>query len=502
MYSGRDIILCIIFVGRSKMSSDPVSNSLYDDDNNTSEKSNESSLELSVEEKIIDPIYSSGSNIGLSENLHVAETSKTNPENSEEISVKTDSIKSLWSTFDVSKPNEKESNEIDSNEIVPKDANPFIYDGKVIRYNTERGVDNKTPVLFGSHRLTGTDDECGYRASHFVFDPKSGSLAAGYDINNSWARLANFSLISGVGNSAELDGSFISGSHNKTKLELLPEKQHKKDAYCAFPPSCAIIGGDHNSITNTSASHYSSVIIGSSHVKIGNCENVVILGMKNAPGQEAFENLSEATVSRNLYGIGHVHAGPFFPDGFIPPASALSVNGDAYIHGNINANNISQNSAYIAGTGATAGAELTILPNDGVNIVYANPVNGRIDIHLGNTGVTAGTDFASNRSITFKDTTLEAAAGSANDIYIWAPAGTRIESYLPDGGLTAADGGAYKLNTSGGSVTFSYAVLNIELGTLPTWVIQSQFEGNARLLGVGFSKAGEKMRVKLLEHKK
>lgn len=537
------------------MSSEQASNSIYGIDS-VGEFSESPIIETLIT-KESDALYSSGSSIELSGIQSEAEASNSVEEINQDQIAKTDSIKSLWSTPEGSHPHKYDDYEYEFKDeddlhncncnhgdckrehILPSNVSPFVDDGHVVRYNVERGVDYHTPFIIGSRKLVGKDNECGYHPSHLVFDPKSGTLAVGYDVSNGWAKLPNFSLITGLGNSAELDASFISGSHNKIKLEMRLRSPtdvtaSKKDEYCLLPPSCAIIGGTHNSITNTSHGHYSAAIIASSGIEVEDCEETVILGMKLLHGQEPFKGHKESTFARNLYGLGKVHAGPLSSDS---DDEVLYVNGDAFINGNlgvtgninahsasfntINANNITQTNQYFEGISGSTGVDFSLSEGDGINVIYANPVGGDIRIEL---GPTAGYTFESNRSITIKDVTLEFAQGSSYNVYICVPTGVRIEHYgtgifnstmdpaltqsldLKAGGtggmygLTASENGTYVLNTSGGSVTFQY-VSPLIVGALPTWVIQSQLVGNPRLLqstGITFIAATNNARARLL----
>jgi hypothetical protein len=487
------------------MSQEHSSNSLYGIDSDLGVSENSGS-DVKKDSKT-GLIYSSGSDLLVTDYTSIDRPGRNTQDSNKDISARTESIITSWSASDDSGVKGKSTNKKNIKCLVPSNAAPFIFDGTAIRYNIDRGVDEDTPVIFGSRKLIGKDCKDGYKSSHMVFDPKTGTFAVGYDVANGWARLPYYSLISGVGNSGALDGSLISGSHNKIKFE--PKSSDKaKDISCPIPPSCTIIGGSHNTITNTNSHKLTSAIIASEKINVRDCENTVVIGMVNKPGQKPLEGFKEATITRNLYGIGSVHAGPLYSGGIIPPDSSLVVNGDGFVQnnlqvkGNIDAdtitankimtNNIIQKSLYVG-----KGSNATIVPGDGVNIVYANPVDGRVDIHLG-TG--DNTSFEPNRTIIFKDVTLEVSPGSTNDVLIWSTEGTRIETYLADGGLTASNGGAYKLNSSGGAVTFRYVTLDNKLGTLPTWVIESQFVGNPRLLGRSFPPADSNIRAKFFAH--
>ncbi|CAH6419995.1 Hypothetical protein HVR_LOCUS1051 [uncultured virus] len=511
-------------------------------------------------------LYSSGSSIDLSSGQSEAEANKSSNESDRSHLAKTESIKSLWSTSDASwgnfsahdeKSHKDEKHDEGHNsenckichdpKIIPNDVSPFAYDGRSVRYNVERGVEYRTPLILGSRKAVGNKGECGYHASHFIFDPASGTLAAGYDVDNGWVKLPNFSLITGIGNSANLDASFISGSHNKIKLENLSKLDANTDEYCLIPPSCAIVGGSHNTIANNSACQYSSTIVASHGITVQDSEATVVLGMKSNPGQGPFIGYNEATITRNLYSLGRSHVGPLLTS-TLPVGTVFSTNGDVYIGGNlsvtghinsesatfetvvagtasfqnISSSNIVQNSIYVegisGGTGQTGQTgitgitgpfvDITVTRGDGVNIVYANPAPGPIRIQL---GTTASSTFESNRQLIIKDVSLEFGPGSSHNVYVWVPAGIRIEYYTnsvtgstgPTYGMTASEGGIYILNTSGGSVTFRYVAPLIP-GALPTWIIENQLVGNSRLLvstGFRFIPANEGNRSLLLRRK-
>lgn len=548
--------------------------------NNPSSASQSGSISFSGIDTQPSGVYSSGANgssIDLSGISTEAEASDYSMETPYSVSIKTDSIKSLWSASDASMKSSK-----DHSCVLPNDASPFLFDGQVIRYNIRRGVDYRTPVLFGSRKLTGFDGESGYNPSHFVFDPKTGTLAAGYDVNNGWSKLPNFSLITGIGNSAALDASFISGSHNRIRLELLPGNQPNQNGpFCLIPPSCAIVGGSNNNITNTSACQYSSAIIGCHNVNVRNSEATVVLGMRGVTGDIPITGFSESTFTRNLFALGHINAGPYnneiFPIGtvFVSSGDALirgnlsvdknlNINSDLNIANNLNVehdlnvknniqagNNIdsqtvtstnlfSQNavfqnltvsggintptrSIYLEGTGGATSTYI-ISPSDNVDIVYANSINGQINIFLG-TG--DNVDFPDNHAITFKDVSLEFGSGSNYNILIFAPGagatgitgdtgttgGSGASGSLPllqasdvkieyynNGVLSSSSNAGYVLNTSGGAVTFDFARFTIP-GSSPTWVIKDQFIGNPRPTGLRFIPATEYAKSRLINHK-
>ena len=516
------------------MSSEHSSNSVYGTD--SIPEFLESSQPINLENNDTVELYSSSSSIDVTASQTEAEASKSEDEKNKSKLARTESIKSLWSTSDASLTNTHNKNEISSDDhttyhkskILPNEASPFIYDGRIITYNEGRGVQYKTPLVLGSRKLAGRKGECGYHATHLVFDPTSGSLAAGCDVDNGWTKLPNFSLITGIGNTAELDASFVSGSHNKIKLEMLPVSSNKTEKYCLIPPSCSIVGGSHNTIANTSACQHTSAIIGSHGVSIKDSETTVVLGMKSAPGQHPFHGFHESTITRNLYSLGHTHIGPLLSSD-LPKDTVLSANGDAYINGNlsvtghvnsesatfetifaatgsfqhISASNIDQYSIFVEGisgnTGIT-GSDIVITRGDGVNIVYANPAPGDIRIKLGSGD---NPTFESNRQLVVKDVSLEFGPGSSHNVYVWVPNGIRIEHYKINGGsygMTASEAGIYVINSSGGSVTLRY-MAPLFPGALPTWTIENQLLGNPRLLnstGIRFVPASDDNRYSLL----
>jgi len=538
------------------MTQEQASNSVYDINNNSdfSEPSNQNR----ENEKEGSDLYSSGYVIELSGIQSEAEISDSIVENNHNISEKTESIRSLWTTSndasDYGKHSYLESQTFDNNtqstqesshsDILPNDSSPLVYNGHLIRYNIKRGVEYNTPIIFGSRKLTGINGKNGYRSSHFVFDPKSGSLASGYDIDNGWRKLSNFSFITGIGNSSELDASLISGSHNKIQLELLAnphnhssDQSSSKDNYHLIPPSCAIIGGSNNTITNNSIDHYSTGIIASSGIQVKNCQETVILGMRGVSGDKTIENMQEATLTRNLYGLSHIYAGPYTNES-VPPMTVFVANGNSLIKqnlkvestldsnsittsqlfadtasirnakiSNIEAHNVIQNDVYFEGTGG-ATATFVIHPTDNYNVVYVNPINGPVNIYLG-----TGTNnlFRHNHSLTFKDVTLEFGLASSYNVNITVSGATgitgitgmipvRIEHYNVNNRLIASSNSSYILNTSGGSVSFRYFSPSVP-GLQPTWVIESQFMGNQRILptsGLTFASASDSIRAKLL----
>lgn len=168
-------------------------------------------------------------------------------------------------------------------------------------------------------------------------------------------------------------------------------------------------------------------------------------------------------------------------------ASMLTVSG---------ATRIVQNSIYLEGTGGSTGSTFTLTPNDAVDVIYANPINGTVNIVL---GAKADSVFFVNQLLTVKDVTLEFGPASSYNVNIRVKSPMKIEHYS-EGGLTAGTGAAYSLNTSGGSVSLRYTKLPVP-GCVPTWVIQDQFIGNPRLFGragITFLPADEEEKMALI----
>jgi len=462
-------------------------------------------------------IYSSNLSVEVSD-------SDSDDDQNELEEVKTESFKSIWSND--SKPRNSKLPSC----ILPSTVDPFTYDGRIIYYNVDRGVNYNTPVYWGTRKATGCDGEDGYHASHLVFNPKLATLAAGRDVNNAWSKLPKYSLISGLGNAADLDGSFLSGYDNKIIHDGPPEP---KDAHPCIPPSCSIVGGHHNRITNTENHGSTSSIIACSNIELKNCSNTVALAMNSSP--VTLEDYKEAVVTKNLYGLNRVSAG--LPvEGADEMDSVFIANGNGHVFGNLDVKenltaqsgtftklavenamiqnltvtNLERSDLYLDGNN---GVLLThyISPLDSVDIVYVNPHNGPVNIVLGAENG-ANNYFQANRTITFKDISLEFTQNNQSpySINILSPnteegaIPVRIEHYTPEvlgqsPQLTVGTNSSYSLNTYGGSVTFTYLTRPIP-GFSPTWVITNQFIGNKRVLApdvLKFAPATEAVKDKL-----
>jgi hypothetical protein len=189
-----------------------------------------------------------------------------------------------------------------------------------------------------------------------------------------------------------------------------------------------------------------------------------------------------------------------------PTTNTFSV-GNIVVHDTlmVSGNDFSVKSRYIEGTGGFTGNNYVVLPEDNVNIIYANPIGGTINIYLG-----TGTNnvFAANKTIQIKDTTLEFGSASAYNVNILVHDVSTIPGAVPvriehyNSGLTAGTNAGYALNTSGGAVTFTFSKLPVP-GNAPTWVINNQFIGNARVTstGVTFIPTNDNIKTRIINLK-
>lgn len=271
------------------------------------------------------------------------------------------------------------------------------------------------------------------------------------------------SIVSGKGNLSELPNSVIFGTNNKNKLEVKGDNKH----HIKYGNN-TIFSGNNNELVNCS----NTSLLGCSNVKLKRAENVTAMGINATKEDEFPENMKETTLFRNVQ-----------------------------IAGNLSANNISHNSLYIPGN-SQQDVYHNITRGDGVNIIYANPIDGPIHIQL---GLPSDMKFEANRTITIKDVTLEFDELSNNNVSIFVPPAqsgvqqSRIEYYDNNFLRVSSDPlMGYVINTSGGSVTFQY-VESLIPGFSPVWVIQSQFQGNSRTLP--FPRTDIETRSRLLRNK-
>jgi hypothetical protein len=371
-----------------------------------------------------------------------------------------------------------------SNSTTPQDNThiPFILRNNIIRYNIEQGVKLKTNVLFGS-KTTSANNGNGFRATHLLYNATIGSLAFGRNINNQWSKMGRFSLITGYNNMTTNESSFISGINNKIINTNFNQYQNDDDNIDNLS-SCAIIG-DNNTMTDSK----SCAIIASSNVNINNGMNTVVLGMNKTSLDTIPLNLKETTITRNLFSIGKLFAGPilssFITDDVLIVNGSAGINTDLNVKNNItcdnlNSNNITIHSKFLNTT--TSGISETILPTDNTNIIYCNPSTGDINIYLGNTGAY---EFQDSRSITIKDVSIVNHNKNIFNIYIWTDNHINIETY-DNYGLVYYPNRGYIINTAGGCVTFTYFETN------KCWVITNQFIGNIRhkLISTTYKKYG------------
>lgn len=186
---------------------------------------------------------------------------------------------------------------------------------------------------------------------------------------------------------------------------------------------------------------------------------------------------------------------------------------NALISGTIIGGNCTQNDIFIEGgtgstgcTGTACHSEYVLKRGDGIGIIYANTIEGPVNIIL---GTPTDATFEANRQIFIKDVSLEYAAASSYNINVTVPhvidgpevIQPRIEFYC-NGALTVGTG-SYVINSSGGAVTLRYFQSGL-LGSAPTWVIENQFIGNSRILpstGYTFIPATSKIRSHMINRK-
>lgn len=118
------------------------------------------------------------------------------------------------------------------------------------------------------------------------------------------------------------------------------------------------------------------------------------------------------------------------------------------------------------------------------SVIEVAPINNSVIIILDSTIV----PFFSGTSLTIKDITQKYYPNTTHNVSIQVSPGVFIETYDDDGNLIRVNGGTYILDTTGGSVTFTYSAPLIAEGELPppdpylVWEITNQFKGNPRLL--------------------
>lgn len=112
------------------------------------------------------------------------------------------------------------------------------------------------------------------------------------------------------------------------------------------------------------------------------------------------------------------------------------------------------------------------------DIIYVNPINGPVTIHLDGT-------FTPNRTLTVKDSTLTFGPCSTNNIRITVPKNMKIEHYA---GLSIVQnsGGTYVITGYAGCVTFRYQP-PLLIGGSAVWVIENHLVGNPRITPAGMT---------------
>ena len=356
----------------------------------------------------------------------------------------------------------------------PPSAEPFIYEGNVVRYNSKRGVPYDAPLLVGSRKKVGDKHDRAYRPTHFIFQAKNGAVAAGTDEHNQWKHLGDNTATFGHGNRNEDANSVVSGHRNS----VTSKSRHSGNN--------TILASSNSKITNSK----NSAIVASDGVEIRSGQRVAVIGLDRKLVQSALCNMSNALLTSKLFALEKVNIGPI-PEGVLDNA-VLSVYGDSVLHGNVKAGTITarnlvvesaeitdlrSGSLYIASSGGETGTTVIIRPEDQYDIIYVNTIGGLLRLQLGEN---AADIFRENQRITIKDVNPEFGNEPSYNADIIVPDGdVRIEFYNADGFLTAGVNAGYALDTGGGAVTFRYSNFGIP-GSFPTWVIESQFMGNPR----------------------
>jgi len=251
------------------------------------------------------------------------------------------------------------------------------------------------------------------------------------------------------------------------------------------PSSSAIIGGHKNRIETPTDG--SNAAIGADGVRLKSSKNTVVAAIRLNPKSNVLSEYDETLITRHIKAFGDIQA----QDGSFDTISAKHISGS-----------MSQSSAIISN------ADVTITPETGLDIIYANPIPGPVVIRLGEP---KNHHFNDNQVIIIKDVTPEYGPNTSHDVYITVPSGNiRIEYYgtynIPGitgtySGIVAGTGGTYILNSAGGSVTFRYMPSGTP-GALPTWVIQNQLIGNPRVKPIsarGFAPSTDLKRSKILD---
>lgn len=195
-----------------------------------------------------------------------------------------------------------------------KPINPFTYQNGFVQYSSE--VNPTSVTVLGSTTPVEYAGVTGYRPTHLAFDPANGTLTSGTDVNNGWVKVGNNSLITGFGNQAELDSSFVSGTNNKILRQTPP------GPVCENPASIAIVGGSDNTIASSSNCLANSAIVASNNVNLLDCPNTVAIGLRLPSGNtRQYRGYSETLLTSKIYSINGIITGPipFQSSKFVPP---------------------------------------------------------------------------------------------------------------------------------------------------------------------------------------
>jgi hypothetical protein len=326
-------------------------------------------------------------------------------------------------------------------------------------------------------------DRLSPNATRLHFDPESGTLAAGREEKGSWDNLGNFSIVGGIGNGADADGSLVTGAHNRIELALSSDLHRgpvkhgsSSDSSSVVPPSSAIVGGFDNILKTQCGAPVAA--IGSSGVNLSRSDHVVVAALQARSDDPPMSRLKETLLTRNLKVLGQAGV-----DGSVKIKGDLQARSGTFDHLNVKtmSGGVAHSSAIVDAS------DITVTPESGLNVIYANPIRGPVTIRL---GAPDAYIFSDSQSLFIKDVTPEFGPSTSHNIYITVPpTNVKIEYYgaytIPGvpgtyRGIVAETGGTYVLNTAGGSVTFRYMPAGPRL-TLPTWVIEHQLIGNQRI---------------------
>lgn len=223
----------------------------------------------------------------------------------------------------------------------------------------------------------------------------------------------------------------------------------------------------------------STILLACSNVIAEHNNNFVIAAMKHQESDGIFTGFNEAFITRNLFALSQAHIGSMIDE--LPEDVALNITGNVVINGTLHAKHVADEELYLEGNGSTKAVTYNLMPEDDYTVIYVNSMEGPINIML---GTVTNNKFERNRRILFKDVSLEYhSLGAMHNINIVVPHradminAPRIEYYNGPRLIIGVNAG-YTINSAGGSVALRYHAKADNTGG--TWLIESQFIGNAR----------------------